>query len=106
MKKLICLLVSIGFLGFLISSCVIPEKFTCDINISKTGNYSVAAKSTLVFYTVFDEIKNQGKVSEESDSDIKSFFDEAIKEEPAIKKYQYQKNGRAYVEYSKEVSDG
>jgi hypothetical protein len=59
-----------------------------------------------VYYTIFDEIKEQGKVSEKTDSDIKSFFDGAIEEEPAITKYQYQNNGRAYVEYFKEVTDG
>jgi len=103
MKKVVYLFVGISFL---LLSCVIPEKFTCDINITKTGTYSVMAKSTLVFYTVFDEIKKQGKVSEKTDSEIKSFFDEAIKKEPAVKKYQYQKNGRAYIEYFKEVKDG
>ena len=103
MKKLVALLVGVCLLLF---SCVIPEKFTCDINITKTGTYSVNAKSTLVFYTVFDEIKNQGKVSRETDSQIKSYFDDAIKNESAVKKYQYQGNGRAYVEYFKEVNDG
>jgi hypothetical protein len=95
-----------GFVILLLASCVIPEKFTCDINITKNGTYSVKASGTLVYYPVFEEIKEQGKVSEETDSDIKSFFDGAIKEEPAIKKYQYQNNGRAYIEYFKEVNDG
>ena len=88
------------------SSCVIPEKFTCDINIKENGTYSVSANSTLVFYTVFDEIKKHGKVSEKTDSEIKSYFDEGVKKEPTIKKYQYQNNGRAYVEYFNEVNDG
>jgi hypothetical protein len=86
-------------------SCVIPEKFTCDINVKKDGSYSVTAKGTLVYYAIFDEIEEQGKVSEKTDSDVKSFFDGAVKEEPAITKYQYQNNGRAYLEYFKEVND-
>jgi hypothetical protein len=96
---------SIGF-ALLLLSCIIPEKFTCDINIAKDGTYSVKANGTLVYYMVFDEIKKEGKVSEKTDSETKSFFDDAIKSEPAINKYQYQNNGRAYVEYFKEVKDG
>jgi hypothetical protein len=106
MKRPFPLLIGAAGAMILLVSCVIPEKFTCDINITKNGTYSVKANGTLVYYTVFDEIEKQGKVSEETNSDIKSFFDEAIKEEPAIKKYQYQNNGRAYIEYFKEVNDG
>jgi hypothetical protein len=84
---------------------VIPEKFTCDINVKKDGSYSVAAEGTLVYYAVFDEIKKQGKVSEKTDSDVQSVFDQAVKEESAITKYQYQNNGRAYIEYAKDVHD-
>jgi hypothetical protein len=86
-------------------SCVIPEKFTCNINIKKDGSYSVDAKGTLVYYTIFDEIETQGKISEETNAEVKSFFDGVAPEEPAIKKYQYQNNGRAYIEYLKEVND-
>jgi hypothetical protein len=106
MKRLFSLLIGAAGAMLLLVSCVIPEKFTCDINVTKNGTYSVKANGTLVYYTVFDEIEDQGKVSEKTDSDIKSFFDGAIKEEPAITKYQYQKNGRAYIEYFKEVNDG
>jgi flagellar basal body rod protein FlgF len=106
MKKLFSLLIGAVSVILLLVSCVIPEKFTCDINVTKNGTYSVKAQGNLVYYTVFDEIKEQGKVSEKTDSDIKSFFDGVIKEEPAITKYQYQKNGRAYIEYFKEVNDG
>jgi uncharacterized protein (DUF2141 family) len=103
MKKF---LVTFAGLSVLFFSCVIPEQFTCDINVTKNGTYSVQAKGTLVYLMVFEEIAEQGKVSAETESDAKSFFDTAIKQEPAIKKYQYQKNGRAYFEYLKEVNDG
>jgi hypothetical protein len=106
MKRLFSLLICAAGMIFLLASCVIPEQFTCDVNITKNGTYSVRAKGSLVYYTVFGEIKKQGKVSEKTDADIKSFFDGAIKEEPAITKYQYQNNGRAYIEYFKEVNDG
>jgi hypothetical protein len=103
MKKF---LVTLAGLSMLFFSCVIPEQFTCDINVTKNGAYSVQAKGTLVYFMVFEEMEKQGKISAETESDVKSFFDAAVKEEPAIKKYQYQKNGRAYFEYFKEVSDG
>jgi hypothetical protein len=103
MKKQFLLFIG---LTLLLASCVIPEKFVCDIHITKSGTYSVKANGTMVYYGVFDEIKEQGKLSEKTNSDVKSFFDDALKDEPAITKYQYQNNGRAYIEYFKEVSDG
>jgi hypothetical protein len=47
-----------------LASCVIPEQFTCDVTIAKSGKYSVEVKGTLVFYTVFEEIAEKGKVSQ------------------------------------------
>jgi hypothetical protein len=98
----------LGLIGaaLLSVSCVIPEEFTCDVAVAKDGTYSVQVKGTLVFYTVFEEIKQEGRVSAKTDSDIRSFFDRAVAKEPAVKKYEYRGNGRAYIEYGKEVKDG
>jgi hypothetical protein len=87
-------------------SCVIPEKFTCNVTVAKDGSYSVDAKGTLVFYTVFDEIAKNGRVSQETDAEIRSYFDGAVKEEPAVGKYEYRNNGRAYIEYFKKAGGG
>jgi hypothetical protein len=106
MKRLFSLLIGVVGVALLSVSCVIPEKFTCDINITKSGTYSVKANGTLVYIGVFDEIKNQGKVSEKTDEDVKSFFEGAFKEEASVKKYEYRNNGREYIEYFKEVTDG
>jgi hypothetical protein len=76
------------------------------VNITRSGNYSVEVKGTMVYYTVFEEIENQGQISEITNFDIKSFFDNMVKEEPAIKTYEYQNNGRAYIEYFREINDG
>ncbi|MDR1905195.1 MAG: hypothetical protein LBQ88_23300 [Treponema sp.] len=106
MKRLFSLLIGVVGVTLLSVSCVIPEKFTCDINIAKNGTYSVKADGTLVYIGVFDEIKKQGKVSEKTDEDVKSSFEGAFKEETSVKKYEYRNNGREYIEYFKEVTDG
>jgi hypothetical protein len=106
MKRLFSLLIGVIGVSLVLLSCVIPEKFTCDINITKSGTYSVAVKGTLVFSGVFDELENQGRVSEKTDNDIKNSFDEELRKEAAIKKYEYKNNGREYIEYLKEVTDG
>ncbi|MDR2782417.1 MAG: hypothetical protein LBB48_00990 [Treponema sp.] len=92
--------------AFLLTSCVLAEQFTCDITIGKSGTYSVEFKGTMVFYGVFEEIAENGEVSQETNADIRSFFDDAIKEEPAVRNYEYRNNGRAYIEYFKEINDG
>jgi hypothetical protein len=100
MKKLLLTFAGLSVLFF---SCVIPEQFTCAIDVDKQGAYSVDFKGTLLFWAALEEVEKQGKVSSETDAQIKKMFDESIAKEPAIKKYEYRNSGRAYVEYYNKI---
>jgi hypothetical protein len=94
-----------AFVPFIFFSCVIPEKFTCAINVDKQGSYSVDFKGTLLAWVALDDVEKQGKVSAETNRQIKTGFDEAVAKEPRVKKYEYRNSGRAYVEYFDKVND-
>jgi hypothetical protein len=106
MKKIFLLILTC----FLFASCVLAEKFTCEIVVQDASHYSVNFKGTLVSSMALLEIEDSGKLSKETDREIKAAFDELIpklKEElpqyeganVTIKSYRYQNNGRAYIEY-------
>jgi hypothetical protein len=103
-KKILLCFATIGIV-FLFVACVIPEKFTCAINVDKQGAYSVDFKGILLFWAALEDVEKQGKVSAETDRQIKEMFDELIPKEPMIKKYEYRNSGRAYVEYFNKVTD-
>jgi hypothetical protein len=102
MKKFIVIFAGLSMLFF---SCVIPEKFTCDINVDKQGAYSVDFKGTLLYWPALEEVEKQGKVSAKTDGEIKEAFDEAVAKEPRVKKYEYRNSGRGYIEYVDKVTD-
>lgn len=103
MKKILAFLAGLSVLFF---SCVLPEKFTCNINVDKQGAYSADFKGTLVFIPALEEIGENGKVSEETDSGIKEYLDTSVSKETLIKKYEYRNSGRVYIEYLNNVTDG
>jgi hypothetical protein len=103
MKKMVFLSIGVMLLSL---SCVIPEKFICKIDIDKQGAYSVDFRGTLLFWAALEEIRNQGKVSSETDRQIKTAFEEWLSIESTIKKYEYRNSGRVYVEYYEKVTDG
>jgi hypothetical protein len=82
MKKLFSLLIGVNLL---LVSCVIPEKFTCAINVDNQGTYSVDFKGTLLFWVALEEISKQGKISSGTDGQIKAMFDEWVANDPTIK---------------------
>jgi hypothetical protein len=92
-------------LSVVLFSCVIPEKFTCNIAVDKQGAYSVDFKGTLLYFLVLDEVEKQGKVSEATDKQIKAGFDEAVAKEPAVKKYEYRNSGRGYIRSLAKLSE-
>jgi hypothetical protein len=73
--------------------------------VDKQGAYSVDFKGTLLVWAALGDIEEQGKVSAETDRQIKARFDEAVAKEPRVKKYEYRNSGRAYVEYFDKVTD-
>ncbi|MDR2483660.1 MAG: SH3 domain-containing protein [Treponema sp.] len=103
MKKLFAALFGVSLLMF---SCLIPEKFTCAINVDKYGAYSIDFKGTILFYAALEEIEEEGSVSADTDRQIQKVFAEWSREEPRIKKYEYRNAGRAYVEFYQRVTDG
>jgi hypothetical protein len=102
MKNKILLVFLIPFLMF---SCVIPEKFSCEINVKNDSTYSVSFNGTLLFWMALKEINEKGKVSKETDDQIKALFDEWAATDSTIKNYQYQGNGRAFIEYLQIITD-
>jgi hypothetical protein len=113
MKKIFLLIITC----FLFASCVLAEKFTCEIVVQDASHYSVNFKGTLVSSEALLEIGDIGKLSKETDREIKAAYDELIpklKEElpqyeganVTIKSYKYQNNGRAYIEYIIVKKDG
>jgi hypothetical protein len=92
-------------LSMALFSCIMPEKFTCNINVDKQGAYSADFKGTVVYIPALEEIGEQGKVSDETDSGIKEYLEESVSKDTLIKKYEYRNSGRIYVEYFNSVAD-
>jgi hypothetical protein len=103
MRKIAVLLAASGALFF---SCVMPEKFTCNITVDKQGAYTVDFRGTLVYIPALGEIGEQGSVSAETDNDIKEYLDETVSKDSLVKKYEYRNSGRIYIEYLNNVTDG
>jgi hypothetical protein len=59
-----------------------------------------------VYIPALEEIGEQGKVSAETDKDIKEYLDDSVSKEPLVKKYEYRNSGRVYIEYLNNVTDG
>jgi hypothetical protein len=93
-------------LAVILSSCVIPEKYTLDITVDKQSTYSVTFKGTLLFLMALAEKEESGEISADTDNQIKNMFDDWVAAEPAISNYEYRQDGRAYLEYTTSVSDG
>jgi hypothetical protein len=102
---------------FLFASCVLAEKFTCEIDVQDATHYSINFKGTVVSLAALLAIEDEGKLSKEIDRQIKDEFDNQISElkealheyegaDVTIKSYKYQNNGRAYLEYVIVKKDG
>ena len=91
---------------FILASCVIPEKYSCEIEVKDLKNYSVSFKGTVFFWMAVEEISAKGSLSRETDNEIKKIFDEWTVTDPKIMAYQYLNNGRAYIEYQETINDG
>jgi hypothetical protein len=102
---------------FLFASCVLAEKFTCEIDVQDATHYSINFRGTLVSLAALLYIETEGKLSKEVDRQIKEEFDNQISElkealpeyegaDVTIKSYKYQNNGRAYLEYVIVKKDG
>jgi hypothetical protein len=85
--------------------------------VQDATHYSINFKGTLVSLAALLEIEDKGKLSKETDREIKAEFDRQVSEIKkmliedeityiTIKSYKYQNNGRAYIEYIIVKKDG
>lgn len=100
-KRLFNMFTILCAITLVLSSCLLPEKFSCSVDIKTDGSYSVAFKGTVVDFNVLKAMQ-EGLFSEEGLSDIV----ENYKSGGYFSVVKAAKNGRIYVESFHTASDG
>lgn len=83
------------------TSCLLPEKFTCNILINEDGSYSLAYKGTVVDYRALAAISDGSFDDKEYESMVPDY-----NSNNQFAVIRYKGNGRIYVEFSKNSQKG
>ena len=81
---------------FLLTACLVPEKFAASVTVQSNGDYSFQYVGTVVNPMAAAEIKQAGSLSQSSN---KQLIAEAIKmkTDPAVQQADYKGNGRYQI---------
>lgn len=103
MKTKILFLAALA-LCLIFCSCLLPESFTCNINIYADGSYSLRYEGTMVLYDVLREMSGKTIVDPAKDRMFEQLY-AATEADTNFSQFKYLGNGRAQGIYEKSVKD-
>jgi hypothetical protein len=99
MKKTLLSLAAAAGASILLTGCLVPEKFTANIDVQKTGAYAFNYSGTMVNALALMDIKSSGKLTEKSELALRADADK-IKKDPEVKSISYLGGGRYKLDYA------
>jgi hypothetical protein len=85
----------------LLSSCLIPEKFTAKLHVTKDYGYTFEYDGVLAYGPALGEIAQHGSLPTKADNELREGTANTFKKEEGFDRASYQGNGRWKVHFKK-----
>ena len=91
--------------AFVLTGCLIPEKFSASIDMKPDGSYVYKYDGTAVNFMALDQIRHTGHLSARDDAELKKEVDKG-KKVAGVKNFTYSGQGRYELSYEKNLRIG